>query len=236
MTNSLSKDSHITQSLLHSQFYSGSPAKNKKVRQQYSNVTVNNSIGTSVKKPAEIYFNGLPSPKSKFNFYTSEKVKEFLSLAAQNQVVFSASFALLLTCLLRPASIMALPSEKKNKDDKKYAAAQSVASGIIGFIASSIVANPISAAVKKISKNPKQFGVKSLAVLTPNTNGVVSNYFNKVPDILMSVPKGIITVALIPVILKYVFGWEKKNKNHDKNDLHLNQNIVESKQVKKEAA
>lgn len=210
MINSLFKDSHITQSLLHSQISSGSSANNR-TRQQYSSATVNKS-SIIVRKPAEINFSGLSSANKPFDIYTNKTFKYFLAKAKENNVVFSAGFSLLLTCLLRPASIMALPADKKNKDDKKYAAAHSIASGIIGFVISLIVANPISDAVKKMLKDPKEYLPKNAEWLksSKNVENVANAYLNKIPDVLMAAPKGIVTIALIPVILKYVFGWEKK--------------------------
>lgn len=216
MTNSLSKDSHITHQLCYSQIpYSGGYAEKRasqNKRKEYSSATVNN-IGISVNKPAEINFRGLSAaekPVSKI--YTSKTVKKLLELAVDNQVVYSSAFALILTCIFRPVSIMALPSDKKNVDDKKYAAAQSIASGIIGFIISSIVATPVAKAVKKIKANPQNYLKDIKWFKNDNAKMSASTYLTKIPDIAMAAPKGVITVALIPVILKYIFGWEKKNK------------------------
>lgn len=214
MTNSLFKDSHITH---YCRLQNSTSHSERRVHNSMSTAATVKNSSIIVRKPAEISFSGLPNANKKsFDFYTSKQVKKFLILAQENQVVYSAGFALLLTCLLRPASIMALPSDKRNKDDKKYAAAHSIASGVIGFTISSIVANPISAAVKKVLKRPTLFGVKNAAWLKDKyANSFASNYLNKIPDIFMSVPKGIATIALIPIILKYVFGWEKK-KPEDK--------------------
>lgn len=231
MTNSLFKDSHITRPICCPNLYSGGELKNKSnqnKRKEYSSkVTVNNNIGVNINKPADkINFRGLSNAKKgKFNFYTSNKVKWLLEKADEKQVVFSAGFALILTCFLRPASIMALPSDKKNKDDKKYAAAHSIASGVIGFTISSIVANPIGDAVKKVLKDPQKYMPKNAKLLQNKDYwNFASNYANKLPDIIMSVPKGIATIALIPVILKYVFGWEKKKNLENKEVTPHNQN------------
>lgn len=226
MINSLSKDSHITQVFRHSQKLQNSgneTGQNSKSNEsrivKYSIATENNSIGTIVRKPAEVSFSGFSNGNKSIPWvYRSKLVKNLLMKAEKNQVVYSAGFALLLTCLLRPASIMALPGNKKNADDKKYAAAHSIASGVIGFTISSIVANPISAGVEKLLKKPEDYMKKNATWLAQKSkNSIANNYLNKVPDILISVPKGIATVALIPVILKYVFGWEKKHPKEDKN-------------------
>ena len=46
---------------------------------------------------------------------------------------------------------MSLPG-KKDKDDKIYASGHAIASGIIGFVFSSIVMSPLDAASKKIKE------------------------------------------------------------------------------------
>lgn len=339
MINSLSKDSHITQSLLHSQFSSGS-CTNKKERQEYSIATAKNSIGISVKNPAEISFSGISSYKlaetsvfktlvknakaflgektdnktvtelingsidfirslktetkldvEKFvneqkenlndvieqtkEFMTEEFVKKddkdlkgtvekikdfhdtfwgkrseafksnmkeavehlpnmenqgkdsklsksntfkkFLNFAADKQAIFSAVFAVGLTCILRPATIMVLPTNKKNNDDKKYAAGHSIASGVIGYIMSLILFNPIATAMKKVANEPDKFakGIKRLENKYSYLNEgkaaeAAGTYIKMLPEAILAAPRAVVTVALIPVILKYVFGWEKK--------------------------
>lgn len=147
-------------------------------------------------------------------------LKTFLLSANKNSVVFSATFSLLLTCILRPASIMTLPIDKKSKDDQKYASAHSVASGIIGFCISWLVTKPLSDAVSKVLKDPfnrandpakpyiQKYGEYLENSLKANECG--KQWVMRGADILMAVPKAMITIALIPPILKYVFHWEKK--------------------------
>lgn len=190
------------------------------VRKNVMTKSVSKNCEKIMREPAKINFCGL-SPKGNW-FYKSDAVKWILSNAADKQLIFDAAFALILTCILRPASIVILPS-KKNKDDQKYAAAHSIASGVIGFAISNIVFTPISNAIKKIKENPKDF-IKDKDLLQLDKKGEVSlnktakTYIDRLPDIVGSVPKGILTIALIPPILKYGFGWEKKNKEKTKVD------------------
>ena len=214
MINSLSKGSHITQNC---RFQESAYCSEKSASKNVSNnLTVNNS-DIIVKNPAEISFSGFSNVKNPgFNVYKNGYIKKFLELADKNQILFSAGFALILTALLRPATIMALPSDKKNKDDKKYASAHSIASGVIGFAVSIVVSTPISDGIKKAINNQKLYLKKKHYPINGTDEKIASNYLNKLPDILIAVPKGIITVALIPVILKYVFGWEKKKFKNGK--------------------
>lgn len=174
-------------------------------------------------------------------------LNRFLALAEGNNVAFGATFALILTGIFRPASIMALPGDKKNNDDKKYAAAHSIASGVIGYIVATLVSKPISDAMNKVLKDPEQYVKGEKGHLDFNkaityasdlkTNNAANTWISRGVDVLMAIPKACITIALIPPILKYVFGWEKKkhadkpiniqtNYNHNKVDEKRPKNIA----------
>lgn len=218
MINSLSKDSHITQ---YSRLpKSAIPSERSAYNKLSSSATVN-SPSIIAKKPAETSFSGfLNSNKPAFNIYTSKTVKKFLKMADEKQPVFNATFSILLTCILRPASIMALPSDKKNKDDKKYAAAHSIAAGVIAYIFSQVIFSPISDAMKKVKDAPNDFIKRPLNSLKTDGKALeaASKYMKMLPEAIFAAPKAIVTIALIPPILKYVFGWEKKSHaDKDKN-------------------
>lgn len=167
-------------------------------------------------------------------------LNKFLALANGNNVAFGATFALILTGIFRPASIMALPGDKKNNDDKKYAAAHSIASGVIGYIVATVVSKPISDAMNEVLNNPQEYVKEKGGHLDFNKaityNGLKSNaaantWISRGVDILMAIPKACITIALIPPILKYIFGWEKK-KHADKPiniQTNYNHNQIEEK-------
>lgn len=220
-----------------------------------------NRIGATSKKQnsSEIIMNK-PADKINFcGFSNSEKIlksnslKKVLDFAINQQLVFDATFALLLTCILRPASIIAFPS-KKNKDDLKYASAHSIASGVIGFAISTAIFTPITEGINKFCnekniknylKETKTFAKTGTHYLLDNSTDEAKNtiknagtYLGRLPDIITSIPKGILTIALIPPILKYVFGISKKSTN-DKNSslppldyslLNFRSNSIQNKQ------
>lgn len=168
------------------------------------------------REPAEINFCGLFKPERMEKLYKNETFHKILNKASINQAVFQASFGVILTCILRPASIAILPS-KKNKDDQKYAAAHSIASGLMGFAISTILLDPFTKGINKFCKNPEKYVSKGNFMLKDElAKGTTSTYFGRLTDWVPAIPKGILTVALIPPILKYVFGMEKK-KAKDKN-------------------
>lgn len=181
-------------------------------RKPLSNEELGQDIKKTISTSVEIY----PTVENPGKIYTSEWVKKFFLTAEKNQPVFSAAFALLLTCLLRPAAIVALPSEKKNNDDKKYAAAHSIASGIIGYLISSIIFSPIGNAMKKIDKCQRVFLSKNSELEYLQNGKIMANaktWMTMLPELILSPPKAILTIALIPPILKYIFGWKKKSSN-----------------------
>lgn len=237
MINSLSKDSHITQAFRFSRMpldsrrsanASTGMSESERGRREYSNVPAKNSIGTGVNKPAEMSFNGLSSANNTPKIYTSKWVKKFLEKAASSQAVFGAIFALGITCFLRPAAIVAIPS-KKNQDDQKYAAAHSIASGIIAYFFTYIICEPISRAVKKISKDPTAFvkNKESRLIKDEKALKAASTYLNMLPEaVIIAAPRAALTIALIPIILKYVFGMEKKKDTDNKNEQPTTQNYA----------
>ena len=151
----------------------------------------------------------------KGKFLKSKGLHKFLEMANSNQAVFSAAYAILLACILRPITIFSLPA--KNKEDNAYSAGHSISSGLIGFAASMLINNPVAKAVKNVKNNPDKYLGKSFDYVKKNAEGqlsgknmdIATRYMNMIPEIAFAVPKACVTVALVPIILKNVFGLEK---------------------------
>ncbi len=161
----------------------------------------------------------------------------FAKYAHDHNISTSALIALVLAGIMRPATIMALPG-KKDKEDKIYASGHAMASGIIGFLVSTAVTSPFDESIKKVFNPKLNFAkgsfkemnekIKSLEAkkaakeLTEEAAQELRNLTKKkaaletlmhnAPDWIIGVPRAILTIALIPPILKYVFGIEKKKK------------------------
>lgn len=190
---------------------------------------------------------------------TSKWFNKLTEYSNEHNVATSALIALGLAGVLRPATIMTLPG-KKDKEDKIYASGHSMASAILGFVASVIITSPLDGAVKKLfgtngylkdkdgniikdkDGNPQIFSKKLVellekekaleakANLRDETGKIVDKASREaykavqkhraalevlsknIPDWIIAVPRSILTIALIPPILKYVFGVEKKKK------------------------
>ena len=243
MINSLLKDSHITQSFRHPNF--GSKTQNRK-QNENQNTAVNNKISVNFNEPARnVSFGGFLSPQE---LAKSSRFKSWLDKAYANPLLFDSTFALILTCGLRPGAIMALPGDKKNKDDKVYASAHSIASGVISYGISLLITSPIATAFKKIQddvnakeKNPNaettfiknkdsylfklgEVIEKGKSTLKPRNANAAGTFIKKLPEIFISLPRATITIALIPIILKYVFGMEKKKPVKDANMSPISEN------------
>lgn len=173
---------------------------------------------------------------------TSRWFNKFLDYSFDHNIATSALVALGLAGVMRPATILALPG-KKDKEDKIYASGHSIASAILGFVASVIVTSPFDSSIKKVFGHPDKYGSKKVSHIDKiakqyekfvNQRGedgkilyrTARERFKKlisrraaleclsknIPDYIIAVPRAILTIALIPPILKYVFGVEKKKK------------------------
>ncbi len=161
--------------------------------------------------------------------FRSNKFKKLLEIFEEKTVVAQSLVALVVAGVLRPATNMAMAG-KNDKEDSMYAAAHAISSAVIGFIVSATVMAPFDKAFKKIKAEPqkylkglenlfdvKEIGKRKLEKSKPYKN--ISKVAQMIPDsILLGIPKAMLTIALIPPILKYVFGLEKKPKNAVQNN------------------
>lgn len=122
----------------------------------------------------------------------------------------------------------------KDKKDKIYSAAQAVSTGFLGFGVTMALTKPLDDAFKKVAENPEKYNchflvdmkkkIKDLETAATTAAGKELKDINKqkktldllvknIPEWAICVPRAMLTIALIPLILKYVFGLEKKPKN-----------------------
>lgn len=205
---------------------------------------------------SEVAASAIKNLKIKDKIFNSKAYNWLLTFAEAHNVAGSALMALFLAGAVRPATIMALPG-KKDKEDKIYASGHSMASGIIGFAASTIITSPWDQGVTNIMDNYKAHydkkienvlagkdineGVPELKykfklldkkydrlielnkMAADNVSKIehkailnqidsMKLYMKNVTDWAIAIPRSILTIALIPPILKYVFGVQKKQK------------------------
>lgn len=70
------------------------------------------------------------------------------NFASTNPLVAEALFAILVTCGLRPITIMATAKTSEDKEKCSYQAAKSISSGVVGLGMTALVGTPIAAATK----------------------------------------------------------------------------------------
>ena len=69
-----------------------------------------------------------------------------------HEVLVQSLISAVICMILRPATIMAIPT-KKNKQDNMYASAHSMSSGAVGIVASILIATPFSKGIKYAKNN-----------------------------------------------------------------------------------
>lgn len=156
-----------------------------------------------------VNFNGFLESKA------FEKVAEF---AGSNPATFNAASSLIMAGVLRPAAIMALPAkDEQEQKNKGIAAAHAIASGVIGFAITSTVMKPISAGLNKIFKEPggvQKYLPKLHEKMAKPENKKLAENVQKVmsfgPDIILAVPRALLTSKLSHVVQDALFGKKKK--------------------------
>lgn len=159
------------------------------------------------------------SPSFKGGIYSSKSVKNVAEFASSNSALFCAATSFLMRSTVRPLAILSTPNT--DKEDKKYAIAKSLTSGVVDVFLTALVASPFSKAIKNIENNPtdylKPMTLKNLSIdnnLVPSKKyQFVSQLFKLGLTCAIALPKSSVTSFLIPKIVK-VFN----RNNDDKND------------------
>ena len=154
-----------------------------------------------------------------------------LEKVADHSTTFIAATTLAMAVGVRPLSIALTP--KVERENKQYAIANSIASGLVKFAMVEAIALPIEKAVKNIDKNPNNYLSKeTISVLKGRANNlkeaknykVLTQFFKLAAGFITAIPKSMITVALIPVLMKKFFK-QKSNVQEDKYKNLKNENI-----------
>ncbi len=152
-----------------------------------------------------------------------------LEAVSNHPATFVASATLFMSAVFRPLAIALTPKTKK--ENKKYAIADSISSGVVKFAINEAIALPIENAINYINKNPEKF-LNKAAINSMKESGknlldsrnykFAQQLVKNTPSLLTAFPKSVIGVALIPVFMNKLFP-EKKNKER-KNTVYDVQN------------
>lgn len=193
------------------------------------NEVINSGNIAEKSEVAAISFKG-----SKFDkLIASDKFANFLTYIDNHNQTTNALVALVTAGMIRPVLTMAIPG-MKDKKDKIYSATQAISSGFLGFGVTMALTQPLDDALTKVKNDPKKYNCKFLVEMNDKIKELEKSAKNadpkelknlmkqkstlellvkNLPEWAICVPRAMLTIALIPLILKYVFGLEKKPKN-----------------------
>ncbi len=138
-------------------------------------------------------------------------LKKGLETLSEHGASFAAATSLVMSTTVRPLAILATPDTEK--ENKQYACAQSIGSGVIKFGLIETIAFPIETAVKKMDKNPKKYlSSNTLKTLTPPDSRAYklgTQIMKLSAGVITAIPKSILTIALIPIIMDKLFKHRK---------------------------
>lgn len=194
-----------------------------------------------ITRPTEsISFSGSAVSKAKkgLTFFDklarSEKFNKLLDFTERNESKVSAAISLGMAGILKPICVLAMPGAEK--EDKQFTATKNALSAFIGYVLSCAVLDPISYGVNEFLDYPEKYLKKGSKVLEQLTNdkkegfkiitkdvikkqGYATNslnsmrsFYKKGLGLLVAPAKAAITIALMPYVMKFIFGDKKKNK------------------------
>lgn len=151
--------------------------------------------------------------------YNNKTLLKGLEAISDHGTSFAIGVSLASSLFLRPLAIQMAPDVEK--ENKKYAGVNSIASGVSRFLMVEAIALPIENAIKNIDKNPDKFlkketidtlknGAKSL--VESKDYKFITQVLKLGVNFLTAIPKSMLTIALIPVIMDKIINKKNKSK------------------------
>lgn len=159
----------------------------------------------------------------KGSFYNSKFLLKGLKVASEKGALVAAGTTLACSSLIRPAAIMLTP--ESSKEDKQYACAKSIESGLFNATLTAAIFTPISKVLDNISKKPndylKSFTIKKLQQSSKTLDEAPAyNFIRQIakmsPELCAVLPKALITAALIVPVTKFIFDRKSKKTQETK--------------------
>lgn len=134
-----------------------------------------------------------------------------LEKISEHGMTVGAGTSLVMSLGVRPLAIHATPDVEK--ENKQYAIANSICSGIIKFGMVEALALPIENAVKKIDQNPRKYLKNSPKTFVKSRSYELGTQIMKLgTGLVTAIPKSMLTIALIPVIMDKIFNIRPNDK------------------------
>lgn len=149
--------------------------------------------------------------------FRNKTILKGLEKISEHGTSFAAGTALAMSLTVRPLAIFSTPNTEK--ENKQYAAANSIGSGLIKFGMVEAVALPIEYAVKNIDNNPKKFlkpdTIKKFQGSAKNLTEAQSyklaaQILKLGGNFITAIPKSILTIGAIPIIMDKLFRIKKE--------------------------
>ena len=139
----------------------------------------------------------------------NENIQNILKNCSYNAPIYNSIFIFLLAVTLRPFSIMCTHG---NKEDRKYSAARSIASGVADLIFTSAIFIPLGKLLEKTKDILLTDKVKSIFTNNRNTVSTYENLITKSTKLLLSPLQVLLMFWLMPKAVNLIF----KNKTDEK--------------------
>lgn len=145
------------------------------------------------------------------------------NMAKNNPAMLETNLATIVVCTIRPLTVLMTPGADKR--DKQYAAIQSLASGIIGFIAGYVVFNPLNKVSDNLRKQKHMAGAKfcnkSLSMAKTNTNAMnnLINILSHFTKVWVAPLTAFLMIGLMPILMNKIFPKKPTIVNNQKPDI-----------------
>lgn len=174
--------------------------------------------------------NNISRDKTNFaGFLNNKYLLKSLEKVSDHGTSFAAGTSLVMSLTARPLAIFSTPDVEK--ENKQYAAANSICSGIVKFGLVEAVALPVEKAVKNIDEHSEKYlkpeAIKNLQgksskLIESRAYRLATQILKLDTGFLTAIPKSILTIAFIPIIMDNIF---KKSDNYKKINENKNKKI-----------
>ncbi len=154
-------------------------------------------------------------PKYAKKLVNSNGFGKIIEKVLSSEAVVEAAIVLGLTTTLKPLCTLIMPGA--SKDDKEVLATKHALSGLVGYGFSKILYSPLAKAANKVSRDPETYLKGDTEYIKKITKGgklheCFDVFWKKGPDVVASIPKSMLTVALITPTLAFLFPNHKKSQ------------------------
>ncbi len=190
---------------------------------------------------------------------SSKRFNHLVNFAEENEAQIKAVLALGMAGMLKPICVLAMPGAEK--EDKQFTATKNAISAFMGFLLSCAILNPISAGVNEFLKHPEEYLGKDndlvnrfaedkkevfktqtfkerwFSTYKMNESGAFKTTYKNALGLFVAPAKAALTIALMPLVLKFLFGDRAKKENKTPQPMYMdilnNPNMIANSKIDK---